>query len=54
MKKGRTNWELFKGAKGTSRVEPVDSSDHTDRTGEMLLWLRFSLNSPMVCVNSVS
>ena len=52
--KGRTNWELFKGAKGLSRVEPVDSSDHTDRTGEMLLWLRFSLNSPMVCVNSVS
>jgi len=39
--KGKDELGMFKGAKGPSRVEPVDSSDHTDRTGEMLLWLRF-------------
>ena len=39
---------------GPSQPAPVEASDHQDSTGEMLLWLRFSLNSPMVCVNSVS
>ena len=39
---------------GPSQPAPVEASDHQDSTGETLLWLRFSLNSPMVCVNSVS